>query len=800
MILNMQSMLVTVLAMALFHYGCRAINNLLQLWRCCPQETAEVLKSSTKTCFEARVEEGVMDMRERRVRLMCRFGEPAIMAVACVRLWCYMRQGEIVSEQANGLFMLACVRLIVCMLFFLIMAHVSGSYTEYCIAGLSWLIFGGQLIVSWMVQESIVVGMNEQIHFVLRCISALFLGDVRTAIIQNSLLSMVRCCAYSFAVQMKPSSLAPPDLFYQQECVAAFFIVCMTWVAEKSFDAEVRARLSEQEARNGKATADSMLSAACDAVVHLDADMTISEPAPKVAAMLCDPSARLEGQAFSELLVPEDASRFRSICEAAQRDKHTQAMNVSLIDASSALLQAQLLVTGYKDVYDRIGYAVGVSEGTRSNREASCKPSSSSEDSTIASRDADVRDAFGSCKASTYNKTHSLMESIIDETCPSDVSFAHKQRRNDMSSSLASECSDDEAQSVLGSETCPSDVSTAFTINRHSNSKHMKRKLQGSSLAPSGLHPSLDLKLAEEIPSKTESPLVQFSSVDFPYTQGVDRKDPLNESDSRSVFPLHESDVPTVQWSKAGALEDNAHLAYQTRVAPDTSVAWELERSNFRSRRLVDLQALSTLSETCRTPDLCAQTIRDASSESYSTDESAQECEDSCSALPVKGSLQENFCQHPAFSSFSNELMAELDRNRQSFHEDSEENSFDLCFDFERQAIDERSHVRRSRHPVRALIRSSAVDVNRETVSTCDIRSETSSVDSVDLCGYRSMDFSFQNKLTIGSGRQSQPKEARDSDVPFWMMSEDALEQLERNRERFCDSSDACSVSSLFED
>eukprot|EP00928_Gymnodinium_smaydae_P098510 TRINITY_DN9176_c0_g1_i2.p1 TRINITY_DN9176_c0_g1~~TRINITY_DN9176_c0_g1_i2.p1 ORF type:complete len:397 (-),score=62.46 TRINITY_DN9176_c0_g1_i2:370-1560(-) len=387
-----------------------------------------------------------------------------------------------------------------------------------------------------------------------------------------------------------------------------------------------------------------------------------------------------------------------------------------------------------------------------------CKPYSSSEQFVIDSRAADVRDVAGGCDASTCNKADAFSDKMLDETCQSDAGFHHRQRRNsdchsrETWSFLSPACSDDEAQSDLGCESWLSDASTSVTLSRHTSSTRMTRKLRGSSLSFAA--------------STTNISSMQYSSMDMTCSLGADPKDPLNESNFRSVFPLHESEDSVVRRSKDGDSEEDAP----------------------RSRRLVERQALPSLSEICITPDICAALIRDVSSERSSTDEFAREGEDSYSALLLKGSLQEDNSQQPVLPSFPNERMEELDRNRQMFREESEEHSFDLCADFVRQSIEERSHVRVSRNPLRARMRSSAV------------QSEASSTKSDDLCGPASMDFSFQNMSAAGGGWLAQPKKVGDEEVPFWMLSEDALDELERNRERFSESSDACSVSSLFED
>jgi len=137
---------------------------------------------------------------------------------------------------------------------------------------------------------------------------------------------------------------------------------------------EVHARKSLEvvAASRGETTARRLTKALCDEVVILSAgDLTILEPAPKLASLLLRfSSQQLAGISFLELLPIEDQERcqvfFQMLSMADGGDNVIQnpaaTLNIVMIDGNNVGVKVQLFACVFLDAQDRLCHLVGICE------------------------------------------------------------------------------------------------------------------------------------------------------------------------------------------------------------------------------------------------------------------------------------------------------------------------------------------------------------------------------------------------------------------------------------------------------
>eukprot|EP00747_Dinoflagellata_sp_TGD_P111680 gnl/TRDRNA2_/TRDRNA2_171272_c1_seq1.p1 gnl/TRDRNA2_/TRDRNA2_171272_c1~~gnl/TRDRNA2_/TRDRNA2_171272_c1_seq1.p1 ORF type:complete len:606 (-),score=72.80 gnl/TRDRNA2_/TRDRNA2_171272_c1_seq1:34-1851(-) len=153
--------------------------------------------------------------------------------------------------------------------------------------------------------------------------------------------------------------------------MVATSLICYGY--EYFLEAEVRGMLSGRSSSQAQSTVLAMLSMLCDAVVHLDPELVIMNAAPQLGAMLFNPGKNYKGTLFADLLIGDDANRFRHYISNALHDSHAQSINVHLRVAGGERVQVRLLHSSFQDFDDKPRYIVGICEMSDYEREGQMK-------------------------------------------------------------------------------------------------------------------------------------------------------------------------------------------------------------------------------------------------------------------------------------------------------------------------------------------------------------------------------------------------------------------------------------------
>jgi len=116
----------------------------------------------------------------------------------------------------------------------------------------------------------------------------------------------------------------------------------------------------------------------CDATATLDADLSISEPATQLAAML-GKQGDMMGRAFGSLMDGEDLKTFSDHMELVKQDleenaadpAHTESVQVRLLDAWGKPVSVHVFHAGFRSRDKKPVYFLGISEAWRPPRSKS---------------------------------------------------------------------------------------------------------------------------------------------------------------------------------------------------------------------------------------------------------------------------------------------------------------------------------------------------------------------------------------------------------------------------------------------
>ena len=135
--------------------------------------------------------------------------------------------------------------------------------------------------------------------------------------------------------------------------------------------AEATAAYEARESKNHLAQASRLLSAVCDAVVRLDSEWAISEPAPKLASLLLvqDSSRSLHNRSFMDFLPHErDRDQIQAYAEQALRsdmpssDEPAGSRHVHLRGSHSISIKAEIFMVSFRDFDLSTHHLIGVRE------------------------------------------------------------------------------------------------------------------------------------------------------------------------------------------------------------------------------------------------------------------------------------------------------------------------------------------------------------------------------------------------------------------------------------------------------
>ena len=101
------------------------------------------------------------------------------------------------------------------------------------------------------------------------------------------------------------------EQFFFSEVVWLGFLVSGTWGHTKENGGGGSSELAGQVSSLAQVTAKSLLTVPRDAIVHMNADIALSAPAPKPAATISLREATLEGRSFTDSRMPADGERVK---------------------------------------------------------------------------------------------------------------------------------------------------------------------------------------------------------------------------------------------------------------------------------------------------------------------------------------------------------------------------------------------------------------------------------------------------------------------------------------------------------
>eukprot|EP00928_Gymnodinium_smaydae_P004426 TRINITY_DN11508_c0_g1_i1.p1 TRINITY_DN11508_c0_g1~~TRINITY_DN11508_c0_g1_i1.p1 ORF type:complete len:649 (+),score=87.30 TRINITY_DN11508_c0_g1_i1:79-2025(+) len=377
----------------------------------------------SESLFENCVREQMLKMRGRRYNIFCTICERTVAARAVFLLAKVMWVSTFQSLEPLEVDNVALARVAVILAFFQIMPTVTETCGDRVYFILSWAACFLQVFFILMTFDQRILIMHRPQVVLVRTFVAVLLGGVRPAIGHQILVSAAQWYVFSCKGLERPldtNGFVPsPHMFLQQEFTMAACTIAMTYVFEKTLDTEARATLSQKEASAGKDTAESLLSVMCDAVAHADADIVLSKPAPKLAALLSMPADKLEGSSLHDLMSSDDATRFQTLCQAARTDRLAKALNARFLDGHSNTVNMQLFIASYQRFDDQPGYVFGFQDADRCNRETTWGPLPCiDEASSMFEHVALDEHAYHPVENESRCETESQS---IQENCPSEV-------------------------------------------------------------------------------------------------------------------------------------------------------------------------------------------------------------------------------------------------------------------------------------------------------------------------------------------------------------------------------------------
>ncbi|CAE8645926.1 unnamed protein product [Polarella glacialis] len=151
----------------------------------------------------------------------------------------------------------------------------------------------------------------------------------------------------------------------RSELAVVFVCLAVCVTTDRAVASEARVTVESRTSRNVEATAQSLLSVLCDAVVRTGPDFRITTPSPQLAALLLkSPGPRcFEGKVFTDLVHPEDRESI-----ARQLESNTggpvQLLRIRMPDSDGRLLTVQVFHSPFLEMDDRVGHLLGLIEGS----------------------------------------------------------------------------------------------------------------------------------------------------------------------------------------------------------------------------------------------------------------------------------------------------------------------------------------------------------------------------------------------------------------------------------------------------
>ena len=148
-----------------------------------------------------------------------------------------------------------------------------------------------------------------------------------------------------------------------------FYCVLFSLTVEVFTRSQARAQLTARSSSQSERNVHDLLNIICDAVVFLDAALTVAVPSPKLDGLLLrrtDPR-ELCGTPFAKYMDDSDVHRFQKLTQV--ENGGGQSLHVDMRDQGGARLPVQLFHLAFDDLFEQKHHIVGVREEVDSQRE-----------------------------------------------------------------------------------------------------------------------------------------------------------------------------------------------------------------------------------------------------------------------------------------------------------------------------------------------------------------------------------------------------------------------------------------------
>ena len=212
---------------------------------------------------------------------------------------------------------------------------------------------------------------NQQALLAMRVLDVVYVGGHPSMALVHMVVFAAHSGTYiaNRAEDTDPTSSTSVFTFVSGELGLTLCVLLIASQIWGCWEKELRATLESKESFQAKETVERLLSVMCDAVIHIDANLHIRGPTPKLSALLLHNQC-LDGRYFPELMPAADAERFQGHIAATGHRDHAQILNVKLRDSSGMLVELGLVHTSFRDpMGGPLRHVIGASE-VSSNREA----------------------------------------------------------------------------------------------------------------------------------------------------------------------------------------------------------------------------------------------------------------------------------------------------------------------------------------------------------------------------------------------------------------------------------------------
>lgn len=158
--------------------------------------------------------------------------------------------------------------------------------------------------------------------------------------------------------------------FVQSEVVLVVCVSILLWALRHLVEEQLESSMRLRGLQDHTLAMSSVLSQLCDAVVHLNSELQITQPSPKLAALLNHSTIREERCDFLNLVAGRDKVRFKSSMQSNSTEEcleerigqPQEMLHVHLRDAFGIVVPCQIFHTRFHDLGGLDCYVLGINE------------------------------------------------------------------------------------------------------------------------------------------------------------------------------------------------------------------------------------------------------------------------------------------------------------------------------------------------------------------------------------------------------------------------------------------------------